>query len=259
MRRTYLLLLVCLLLLLAGCNSPTVSQPVAVSTPSPTHTPTPTVAPLPTIPDVPARTVHFITSDHVQLAGLLYGHGRMMVICSHMLRTSKLIWSESGMPQRLAVLGYQVLAYDFRGNGDSAGQADPSVMDVDLRAATNFARQQGATTMVLMGASMGGTASLKVAAEEQVTAVLSLSGPQEFGVKISENDIKAIKAPKLFLVSENDESFITDAKHMYQTAGQPKELHIYPGRAHGTDILDYDSEDAVQRVLRFIEKYAPAS
>ena len=98
------------------------------------------------------------TGDHVQHSGLLYGHGKTMVICSHMLRTNKDIWGESGIPQRLAVLGYQVLAYDFRGNGDSAGLADASTLDVDLRAAVVFAHQQGATKIVLLGASMGGTA-----------------------------------------------------------------------------------------------------
>jgi pimeloyl-ACP methyl ester carboxylesterase len=64
--------------------------------------------------------VRFFTSDHVQLSGLLFGHGKTMVICSHMLSTSKEIWVESAIPQRLAVLGYHVLAYDFRSYGDSA-------------------------------------------------------------------------------------------------------------------------------------------
>ena len=260
MRRARLLLLICLLLLLAGCSSGTASQPVVSATPSPTDKPTPIIAPTPTIPSVPARIVHFTTSDHVQLAGLLYGHGKTMVICSHQFHTTKAIWSESGIPQRLAVLGYQVLAYDFRGNGDSAGTPDSSKLDVDLRAAVDFAHQQGATKIVLMGASMGGTASLKVAAEEQVTAVISLSGPQEFGVNVSDNDVNAITAPKLFLVSENDDSFVTDARHMYAIAHLPKEIHIYPGNAHGTDIFGGNNgDDPAQRVLHFIAQYAPAS
>src|SRR5205085_8909516 len=146
----------------------------------------------------------FTTSDQVQLAGLLYGHGKTMVICSHMYHTNKDIWSTSGIPQRLAVLGYQVLAYDFRGNGDSAGTADASKLDVDLRAAVDFAHQQGATKIVLMGASMGGTASLKVASEEQVTVVISLSGPQELGISLSADEVKAIKVPKLSVVGDND-------------------------------------------------------
>lgn len=260
MRCTHLLLLVPLLLLLAGCSSGTASQSAPSATSGPTATPTPSIAPTPTIPNVPARVVHFTTSDHVQLAGLLYGHGKTWVICSHMSHTDKDIWSATGIPQRLAVLGYQVLAYDFRGNGDSAGPSDIWSLDVDLRAAVNFAHQQGATKIVLMGASMGGTTSLKVASEEQVAAVISISGPQTFSFSVSDAEIKAIQAPKLFMDSENDGSFITDTQHMYDIARPPKEIYIYPGGAHGTDIFGGDNGDApAQRVLHYIEQYAPAS
>ncbi len=243
-----------LLLVLVACGSGAPAQ----STPTPT--PTPEITPTPTIPLVPSHLVQFLTSDHVRLRGLLYGQGNTMVICSHMLRTTKAIWVESGIPQRLAVLGYRALAYDFRGNGDSAGQANSSTLDVDLRAAVNFAHQQGATKVVLLGASMGGTASLKVAAEEQVTAVISLSGPQEFGVSVSDEEVKAIKVPKLFMASENDDPFVTDARHMYAIAIPPKEMHIYPGVAHGIDLFDSgNGDDPAQRVLHFITHYASTS
>ena len=89
-----------LLMVLVACGSGAPAQSAA--------TPTPGTTPTPTIPNVPTRPVRFFTSDHVQLSGLLYGHGKTMVICSHMLRTTKEIWEESGIPQRLAVLGYQV-------------------------------------------------------------------------------------------------------------------------------------------------------
>jgi len=107
----------------------------------------------------------------------------------------------------------------------------------------------------------GGTASLKVAAEEQVTAVISLSGPQEFSVSVSDNEVKAIKAPKLFMVSKDGEDpFVSNARHMYAIASPPKEIHIYPGVAHGTDIFGGENgDDPAQRVLHFITQYAPAS
>jgi len=88
--------------------------------------------------------------------------------------------------------------------------------------------------------------------------VISLSGPQEFGVSVSDDEVKAIKAPKLFMASENDDPFVTDARHMYAIAGPPKEIHIYPGSAHGTDLFGGDNgDDPAQRVLHFIIHYAP--
>lgn len=260
MKQHRLLFLFALLLLFSACASGSASAPQTAATFSPTDTPTPTAVPTPPIPDVPSRLVHFMTSDHVQLAGQLYGQGKTIVICSHMLGTTKKIWIESGIPQRLAVLGYEVLAYDFRGNGDSQLPKNTWLLDVDLRAAVQFAYQQGAQRIVLMGASMGGTASLKVAVEQQVTAVISLSGPQQFTIGVSDDEIRTLKAPKLFLASADDTSFADDARHMYAIASEPKELHIYPGDAHGTDIFGGDNgDDPAQRILHFIEQYAPAS
>lgn len=242
-------------LMLVSCSLGSASSPAHV-----VATPTPTVPPVPTPPDIPFRTISFMTSDHVQLVGLLYGQGKTMVICSHMYDSTLADWRDSGIPERLAALGYQVLVYNFRGYGGSGGDADASFLDVDLAAAVNFSYQQGATRIVLMGASMGGTASLKVATTRKVAAVVSLSGPQAFGVNVTDADLKAMTAPRLFLASQDDEPFVSDAKHMYAISPDPRELYLYPGSNHGTMILGGDNgDDPALRILHFIQQYAPAS
>ncbi|HLZ59409.1 MAG TPA: alpha/beta fold hydrolase [Ktedonosporobacter sp.] len=250
-----------LLLTLAACGGGPLAQPVAVATSAPTATAAPTVAitPTPTIPTVPSRPVQFQTPDHIQLAGLLWGQGKTFVICSHELRTSKLIWQRSGLPQLLATRGYQVLTYDFRGNADSGGTNDVNKLDVDLHAAVAFARLQGATKIVLMGSSMGGTATLNVASTEHVAAVVTLSAPQMFGPNVTDAQVQAISAPKLFINSKDDD-YASDTQHMYDIASQPKAIHLYDGSAHGTAIFDETEFDAdlVQRILTFIGQYAPA-
>ncbi len=258
LRRTgCVLLLISALFMLAACSSESSSSSASVPTPHPT--PTPSITPTPTIPVVPSRLVHFSTSDHVQLAGLLFGHGKTAVVCSHEFRTTKAIWSQSLIVPLLALHGYMVLAYDFRGNGDSAGQADTGVLDVDLKAAIAFVRQQGATEIVLLGSSMGGTATLKVAASEQVAAVVTLSAPQDFGPGVSDAEVKAIKAAKLFVNSQGDD-YASNTTHMYTIASQPKEIKLYSGSLHGTDIFDSeDGNDLTQRILNFVVHYAPAS
>lgn len=259
LKRLPLFSLLAFLFLLVACGSGADSQATQVSTPRPHPTPTQSITPTPTIPDVPSRMVFFQTPDHIILGGLLYGQGKTVVICSHELRTSKAIWSLSGIPQRLVTRGYEVLAYDFRGNGASQGPPDVSKIDVDLKAAITFARQQGATKIVLLGSSMGGTATLKVASDTRVDAVISLSAPQNFSISLSDADIKAISAPKLFINSENDD-YASDTMHMYEVANAPKELHLYPGAAHGTSIFDTDNGvDLTQRILDFVTRYAPAS
>jgi hypothetical protein len=79
-------------------------------------------------------------------------------------------------------------------------------------------------------------------------------------VNVTDADLKAMKVPKLFLASEGDEEFASDAKHMYDVASPPKEIFIYPGTGHGTEILGGDNGDGpAQRILHFIAQYAPAN
>ncbi|GCE16575.1 alpha/beta hydrolase [Dictyobacter kobayashii] len=258
LKSSRLLLFSLLLILLAACTSQETATPAATPTLAPS--PTPGVTPTTTIPAITSTLVHFKTSDDVNLAGSMYGSGKIFVICSHELRTTKEIWKDSGMPQRLAALGYHVLAYDFRGNGDSAGTSNLTILDTDLKAAITFAKKQGATKIVLLGSSMGGTASLKVAASTDVAAVVTLSAPEMFPTNVTDEDVKAIKAPKLFINSEFDD-YTNDTKHMYDVASAPKELHIYTdSNLHGVALFGSDhSADLYQRILTFITHYAPLS
>ncbi len=252
--KRYFPLLFLLLLLLAACSDTAASQSAA----TPTSTPTPGITPTPTIPTVPSRNVQFMTSDHLKLAGLLFGHGKVAVICSHMLHSTGQIWSDSGIAQQLAQRGYLVLTYDFRGNGDSQGRSDITKLDVDLRAAMTFIRQQGATKIILMGASMGGSATLDVASKVPVAATITLSAPMNFEVDLT-NEVPKISAPKLFINSQDDD-YAQDTQQMFASARPPKEIHLYPGSAHGTYIFDgNNSADLTARILAFVARYVPAS
>lgn len=249
MKRFHWWLFLVLLPLCSGCNSTTVTPPQ------------PTAAVAPTVQlNMPSVPVHFTTSDHVQLAGALYGHGKTAVICSHMFGTTDNIWVGTGLPQRLATLGYQVLIYNFRGYGTSEGTENEALMDVDLQAAVHFMQRQGATRIVLMGASMGGTASLKVASEMSVAAVISISGPRVFQISLIDSELKSLNMPKLFMAGRDDESFVYDSEYMESVVSPPKEIYIYPGSEHGTDLFNGNyGDDPAQRVLHFIQQYAPAS
>lgn len=246
---------VSMLFVATACGSDT-TVPAAQTTSTPTAV---KATPTPTIPETPSQSVTFKTKDNVKLAGLLFGKGKTAVICSHELNTTKAIWSTSTIVQLLASRGYMVLAYDFRGNGESEGQGDLTKLDVDLRAAIAFAQEQGASKVLLMGSSMGGTATIKVAASEQVAGIITLSAPQNFGPGVSDDEVTSIKAPKLFVNSQDDD-YAGETQHMYDIAVQPKELHMYSGSLHGTAILDSDDGDNLrQMIVNFATRYAPVS
>ena len=150
-----------------------------------------------------------------------------------------------------------VLAYDFRGVGDSSGSPETSLLDIDLRAAISYTRQQGASSVVLLGASMGGTASLRVAGNEPVAAVITLSAPQSFGVTVMDADLMKDRAPKLFVNSQGD-TYESATVRMYGLANPPKQIHLYPGSEHGIDLFNgVNASDLSQRILSFLAKYAP--
>jgi dienelactone hydrolase len=257
----------------APTMEPTKAPVVQLTAPAPTMEPTkapvaaPTVAPpeftaAPVAPTPPQaigpQAVSFTSEDGVPLSGTFYGKGKTVVILSHMYPTDQKSWAT--FAQILAQDGYAALTYDFRGYGQSGGKRDVSQIDKDLRGAVAFARKQGAERIVLVGASMGGTATVKVAAVEDTAAVVVISAPDNFqGLSVSVDEVRAIKAPKLFIGSEGDGATKTTLI-MFDQAYDPKKQYIYPGNAHGTFIFDTENgDDLIKRLLGFIETNAPPS
>ena len=141
--------------------------------------------PPPAVPNG-AQKVTFPSSDGVELEGKLYGRGKIGVILSHQYNSDQSSWfSFAGV---LADSGYLVLTFDFRGfcpGGDagcSSGDKDVAAATKDLEGAISFMRDKGATKVFLVGASMGGTASLAETTVQpaRIAGVVSLSSPLEF-------------------------------------------------------------------------------
>jgi dienelactone hydrolase len=244
---TRIMLLLLALLVLAACSF---GQPAQTGGLSPTQQMTPS----PTLPVVPRTTVTFSTQDHVKLAGYLYGsRSATAIICSHESRGSKSNWGE--IAPRLAAQGFLVLAFDFRSYGDSEGTYDGSKLDRDMRAALAFVRSQGAKKVILLGASLGAIISLMVAKDQKIAGVISLSGgyyhDQAPPLLLAEQ-VKAIAVPRLFIASEQD-SWVDETLRVYLDASSPKELHLYPGMAHGTAIASTENgSDLIMRILTFV-------
>lgn len=236
----------------AGASSTSAAQSTPIPTPTPFPTPTSTLV-------VPSHDITFTTNDHIRLAGTLFGQGKTTVIFSN--QTDTLSWNWTPIAQQFAARGYAVLCYDYRGRGNSQGDRDlgPSLM-TDLQAAISFARQQGAQHIVLVGASIGGAVTANVAASTSVAAVAIISAPSDFPqVEVSAATMARIVAPKLLMNSQGDD-YAQATQAMYDAAHQPKDLHLYPGRDHGLDLLTGSyGVDAMQRLFTFLQQYAPAN
>ncbi|PKB84256.1 MAG: hypothetical protein BZY88_00585 [SAR202 cluster bacterium Io17-Chloro-G9] len=221
-----------------------------------TPTPTPTPARLQIVPNVGPRPVQFTTQDGITLSGQLFnGGGELAVILSHAFPTDQRSWT--AFARRLAEdHDYVVLTFDFRGYGESGGDTIIPDIDRDVRAALRFARERGAERVVLIGASMGGTASLRVAATETVEGVVAISALEGFrGLTMGE---RTIRWPVLLLAEAGDLSAARSFKEMLDSGllGGSRSLTtiLYPqGDSHGTDIfLGPNGPDARRKILELL-------
>ena len=154
--------------------------------------------------------VTFASTDGVQLSGSLFGQGRQGIILAHMFPADQESWLE--FAGELAGLGYLALPFDFHGYGDSEGDQEFDRIDRDVEGALDFLEQRGVEDVFLIGASMGGPASLKVASRRSVSGVVSV----------------------LLLAG------------LAETSAQTL---VLPGTGHGTDMLDGTIRQSVRDVI----------
>jgi pimeloyl-ACP methyl ester carboxylesterase len=107
---------------------------------------------------------HFVvtTGDGVAIHGVHLGRrGRVALIYCHGFFSSKNYFRVPRFVESLA-RDFDAIAFDFRGHGDSGGKCTFGREEVrDLRAVVKYARDQGYTTIVAIGASMGGAIVLR--------------------------------------------------------------------------------------------------
>ena len=202
-----------------------------------------------------SEKISFDTEDGVQLSGHVFGSGQVGVVLSHMRPADQESWWP--FARVLKDRGYHVLAFDFRGYRDSQGEVDIDSLDKDVEAALGELESRGATRVFLIGASMGGTASLKVAARRDVAGVVTLSAPPLIENLDARGDLRNISAPKLFVATRDDGFYARSASLLDQGTDDPKELHFLDGAAHGTDMLTGDTGPRAQGlILDFLGRYS---
>ena len=195
------------------------------------------------------------TEDGLRLDARLFraepaGGSRRLVILLHMYPADQSSWY--GLARDLqADGGASALTLDFRGYGASEGSKDVGKIDRDVRAAIAFARERGFESIALVGASMGGTAAIMVAAEAPVAGVIALSAPVSFSGLEAEPAVQRLSVPLAVLAARGDRA----ARHSLETFSEQAGLDarhavLYQGRAHGTDLLTGKTGDEVRTHLR---------
>jgi len=190
--------------------------------------------------------VSFTTSDGVTLDGRLFGPADAAagLVLTHMLPADQSSWYPEAT--HLGSEGYRVLTFDLRGycpGGDagcSKGTKDIGAAPTDLTAALAFLRAQGPTDVALVGASIGGMASLIVASQQSnIPAVIALSAPEVLDtLSVGPGVLADISGAKLFIAGLGDPAGAADAaQDLYANGPEPKRIEIVPTDDHGTALL----------------------
>ena len=198
-----------------------------------------------------------VPGDNTVLNGRLFGDEHpVLVVLSHMRPNDQTAWFP--FAQELADAGYAALTFDFRGYGASQESKDDSKLDDDLSAALRYMRARGGKEQIfLIGASMGGTASIIVAERESIEGVVSISAPSEFQGHDARKAIAEIDAPLLLIASEDDTMARISLVELEDAAGGGAESEMYMGDEHGTDIFTGPNAAAVRsRIFQFLEEHS---
>lgn len=156
----------------------------------------------------------------------------------------------------LWMLGYTVFAVDYRGYGRSTGKPSEAGLYADARTTLEYllSRVQPGTPIVYYGYSLGSTAAIQLATEQEPDALVleaTLASAQAFvddalGLGVSKDTlmdtkfdnlgkIPKITAPKLIMHGTKD-SFVRFkfGRMVFKAAAQPKEFIRVKGAEHTT-------------------------
>lgn len=187
-----------------------------------------------------ATEVAFSSTRGEQVVGAVLGEGDAAIVLAHQFGSDLCEWLDYA--KRLRDMGRRVLIFDF--GFDLVG---------DVVGAAAELRREGATKIVLVGGSMGGTASLVAATiiTPTVAGVASLSGPAEFSGMDAMAASKQLTIRVLYMAAENDNKrFPIDAMAMYAACPSVhKQLLILPGNDHGSDLLVGVAADRARATL----------
>jgi uncharacterized protein len=231
--------------------------------------------PPPTELDLPVQRVTFPTEDGLKLASWVIpagasSSGYWLLICHG--NAGNL--SEFGRPAHYAglrQLGLNLLAFDYRGYGESEGAPTEEGLYRDAKGAYRYLREQGIPPdrIIVFGHSLGSAVAVDLVSQAPAAGLIVEGAPTsviERGQELypfvpvrwlavsrfpSIEKIPQVTIPKLFLHATGDEVIpVRHGRRLFEAAPPPKTFVELQG-GHG-DAFDVDSAAYFGSIRRFI-------
>jgi pimeloyl-ACP methyl ester carboxylesterase len=192
------------------------------------------------------------TQDGGTIYADLYGKGERGVVLAHGGRFTKESWAPQA--QEFAKAGFRVLAFDFRGFGQSPLQPKDASPAMDVLAAVRYLRQTGAKSVAVIGGSFGGGAAADAtiaAAPGEIDRLVLL------GTGGGDRPTAKLKGRLLFIVARDDTSGdglrLPGILAKYDKAPPPKKLVLIESSAHAQFLFATKHREQVMReILNFL-------
>lgn len=212
------------------------------------------------LPSTMAERVSLTTTDGMTIVGDAYAPPQPSsrgLLLLHMMPATRSSWRPfAGLMQGR---GWQVLAIDLRGHGESSGgpegytqfsDAEHQASRLDVEAAAAWLQSNGVSTLALGGASIGANLALQYLAQhpEGRAAVLLSPGLSYRGVA-TEDAARSLRPQQAvyFAASREDmrssgQSATDMAETLYGLCPASKEIARFDGAGHGTTIFERQPE-----------------
>ena len=194
-----------------------------------------------------AQKVTLKTEDGFTLAGDFYpaaDFNGSSIVLMHQFRRSKKDWIR--FAPALQTKGYNVLAIDMRGHGESSGNYNDfsdeiyKKMILDAKAAIDFLKtKKEETKIILIGASISANTAINAGALYKTEAVIALSPGLDYHGVMPQEGIKKYKKPLLIVVTKDDSYSYESAQTLFnESVSKNKKLEVYEKGGHAIFMFD---------------------
>lgn len=208
--------------------------------------------------DSSAEVVTTEAADGLVLVGEFYASDdpAPAILLLHMLNSRRSAWSP--LIPALTDAGYNVLAVDMRGHGDTGGAQDWAAAERDIEDWLDWLADQPSVDsdqIAIVGASIGSNLALIGCAYDArcVTAIALSPGLDYRGVMPEAALAEGLADRSALLVASHDDSYSAEGvRSLTEVAVGELGVHLYTGRRHGTDIFATEADSLNSIIMNWL-------